>query len=137
MTRAWGNLTDQALAALREHGPMTRVEIERELGIVDGSQHLAQIMCRLLKPVQRGPEPGKKRVHICRWTREDDVGRRYLRPVYKIGHRPDAPKPAPLTSKQIKAEYWARRRDRLMGASVFRLGGPVSAVMRSDWSESK
>lgn len=134
--RAWGNLMDQVIAVLREHGPMTRAEIERELGIENAKEHLGQIMSRLLKVVKRGECVGQKRAHICRWTRDDDVGRRYLRPVYKLGNRPNAPKPEPLTSKQIKQEYWARRRDRLMASSVFRLGGRVSAVMRSDWKEA-
>lgn len=133
--RAWGNLTDLVLAALREHGPMTRIEIERELGI-ENENHIGQIVGRICKPVVRGPEVGKKRAHICGWTRHDDEGKRYTRPIYKAGHGKNSPKPPPLDMNQVKREYWKRRRDRLMQASVFRLGENVSTVMRADWREA-
>ena len=49
-----------------------------------------------------------KQVYIYSWTREG-IGRRYPRPVYALGNKPDAGKPKPIAHSKRAKEYRARR----------------------------
>lgn len=111
MTTAWGNATDRILAALREHGPLTRAQAQELAGV---DKHTAgQVFTRLMRVTLRGENVGQRRVHICDWVRTQDGARDYLRPVYELGDGPDKPRPKPKSMKQVKREYWARRKARL------------------------
>lgn len=63
----------------------------------------------------------KKQVYIREWTREG-IGRRYLRPVYDLGSKPDAKKPPRIPDAQRLRESRARRRIPKVANSVFALG---------------
>jgi hypothetical protein len=115
MTTAWGNATDRILAALREHGPLTRVQAQQLAGI---DKHTAgQVFTRLLRVTKRstqaGLEVGKRRAHISGWTSEHEGARDYLRAIYKLGDGKDAPRPKPKCMLKVKREYWKRRKQRL------------------------
>jgi hypothetical protein len=74
---------------------------------------LVQIMAR---PVA---VKGRRRAHIAGWTRgEHEGGRAYPRPIYAYGHGVNAPRPAPQSSKAVKARYWLARKERLAGAAA-------------------
>lgn len=114
------------LAALKEFGPMTRLEIEEELGVEPGGlRHMAKA---LLRP--QASQKNRQRVHICRWARAD--GSFDWRPVYKLGHGVNQPMPAKAPRSETNARYWAKRKAKLAGASVFRLGSPRE-WMRNEW----
>ena len=110
-----GDWVRQILQVLADFGPMTRGQVCRELG---STVHVAgRVLHRLAKPSRRHP----KRVHISGWVRDDDVGRKYLRAVYALGDKPDAPKPR----IDVNKEKWWSQRDRVARrrtASVFNLG---------------
>ena len=47
-------------------------------------------------------------VRIAKWTRDiEQSGRMYPRPLYQVGDKPDAPKPAAMTEPEKKARAWA------------------------------
>jgi len=50
-----------------------------------------------------------KKAHIVRWEHTDFVGRRYPRPVFKIGPGKNARKPKPMTAAKSAQRYRKRR----------------------------
>lgn len=107
----WGVITAKVEAALERNGPMTRAELELELGpqASGGLQNLHRSK--------------KKRVFICTWRRESEGVRDYLRPVYALGSAPDAAKPPAYTTTESNRAWRKRHRGRV--SSVFQLGVPV------------
>lgn len=66
----------------------------------------------------------EKRIYIKEWTR-DGIGRRYLRPVYALGDKPDAKKPPPISNAQWLRESRARRAIPKVANSVFTWAGQL------------
>ena len=109
--RAWGNATDLMLLALKELGKATRSQMQEIAGIDKYSA--GQAVSRMTRVTKRGENVGSRRAHVCGWVSEHDGQRDYLRPVYAIGDGKDAPRPPPKCMKQVKREYWQRRKMRL------------------------
>ncbi|MEY8688460.1 MAG: hypothetical protein AB9M53_01090 [Leptothrix sp. (in: b-proteobacteria)] len=109
-TRAWGNTTDRILATLREVGPLTTAELADRLGVPQSN--IASAMVRLGRVAERGPGTGARRAHITTWRHGLGTARLYPRPVWKVGHGDDAPRPV-ADQNAVKRRYWARRRDRM------------------------
>jgi hypothetical protein len=111
----WGDLSRRILTLLAEVGPMSRAEICAHLG--RDKDAIASVVSRLARPWPRAP----KRIHIRAYVYDQEGERRYPRAVYAIGDRPDAPRPRPDTAAN-KARYWANRKLRLRGSSIFNWG---------------
>ena len=121
---AWGSVIDLATLSLRDDGPQTRLQLQTRLGI--NKQCAGQMVTRMTRPMTRGPFAGTRRAHIARWEYQSDgEGRDYLRAVYAYGDGKDAKRPPPRCSKQVKREYWARRKQRL---EQFGPGADLQAV---------
>lgn len=115
---AWGNVMDRILLSLRDDGPATRAQLERRLGL--NPKNAGQTVSRLIAVMDRPlVDRGRRRAHICGWVRDEhEGGRAYPRPIYAYGHGANAPKPAPQSSKAVKARYWLARKDRLAGVAA-------------------
>lgn len=104
-----GSVASRVVALLREHGPMTRFKLD---GLLPGVEKrvIARTVATLARPVSRRGNAVPKRVYIRHWERDDELGdsRRYLRPVYAAGNRPDAPRPPPLTQNEYGSRRWAK-----------------------------
>jgi hypothetical protein len=123
--RAWGDTTQRMLDALETLGPMTRSEICAALDL--NRDEASSIVTRLRRPRLRPEAPA--RVYISAWRDDEEGQRRYLRAVYALGCKPDAPKPR-YRERQLAAKrrYWQRRKVKLGRAvnSVFALAGATS-----------
>ena len=102
-------------AAVRELlgtvGPMTSAEL-REFFPGRPLRHVSAALGAMRSLAQ-------PQVHIHAWVRETGRGRYYLRAVYALGDRRDAPKPPPLTNAERCQRHKARRaRGRGVPASV-------------------
>ena len=106
--------TQLILQALETDGPMSNADAQAQFGIT--RQQAGAVFSRLLKPTQR-PTPGPKRVHICEWRYDAETGRKYPRPVYAIGDKPNAKKPK-RNHKEVSRRYRANRKRKLMN-SIF------------------
>jgi hypothetical protein len=102
---------DEVLRLLAEHGPMTRAEIQEEIGASMG--YASQLLHRLHRRLGI--------IHIKAY-RKTNTG--YYRdrpiPLYALGAGKDAPKPPHKTASQSCHEYRERKRRKV--ASVFDLG---------------
>lgn len=85
---AWGNTTDRILLLLAEE-PMTKAEICRRLELTH--DQVSNVLSRLRRT---------KRIYIAEYTRHAVWQRMYLRAVYAVGSKPDAPKMAALTPSE-------------------------------------
>lgn len=65
-----------------------------------------------------------KQLYIQSWTMEG-VGRRYPRPVYALGNKPDARKPRPVSASERAKQYRMRKRIPKPANSVFTWAGQV------------
>lgn len=98
--------TDRPLsrAAIREAlasvGPMTASELARLLGASFKN------VCAQLFHMRRTTTP---QIHIAAWTREDGIGKTYLRAVYGAGDMPNARKPRCLGRAESMRRSRARR----------------------------
>jgi hypothetical protein len=104
-----GSVRHKILEALEACGPMTRAEIEREIGLP--YQSAAASIAKMRKPnLHRAKRP--KLISISDWVSVDAVsGVKHLRPVYALGDHPDKPKPKyAQTRKQMNARYWQKRK---------------------------
>ena len=104
-----------AVLALEQHGPMTARELALKLGM--SRAHMSV-------KISRAREYGL--IYIKAWRREASHGmlRQYLRAVYAVGNRRDAPKPPALTKVESNTLHRARKRA-LIPTSVFALALPV------------
>lgn len=90
-------ITKEILARLRRR-PRTEPEIRVAVGLS------APGLRPYLVDLRRGG-----RIHIVAWSRKEVAGLKpYLRPVYAAGPGEDAPRPPPLTQREIQREF-ARR----------------------------
>jgi hypothetical protein len=110
------------LQALSELGDMTVLETARHLRINRDSA--AALLQNLRTPSPRFPE---KRVHICGYTYDDEEGRHYPRPIYRLGPGDDAKKPKAKTEKQKVTKYREARRARNRSSFVFNLASGYRA----------
>jgi hypothetical protein len=98
--------TDRPLsrAAIREAlasvGPMTASELARLLGANFKN------VCAQLHHMRRTTTP---QIHIAAWTREDGIGKTYLRAVYGAGDMPEARKPRRIGRNECMRRSRARR----------------------------
>lgn len=115
MARYTGN-TQRILRMLEELGPMTRLEICRELE--PNAQNISSLMSALLREQPRNP----RRIHICGWTFEIEGERHYPRAIYAIGgDKPDAKRPKPLKRAEIVSRYRNSLKAKYKTNSVFNL----------------
>jgi len=93
---------------------MTIPEIARELG--RSNKRTGDTVHAMAKPSATLP----KRLYVCAWRSETEgVKGAYMRPVFALGDRPDAPKPAVIHNRRrINNDY----RKRLKASFVFNLG---------------
>ena len=88
-------VVEAILNVLAEEGPMTRSAICRAIG--RDRDEIASVVSRLNK---KHPKLGK-RVYICKWVYDDDVGRMgYPRAVYALGSKDNATKPKPKSGAE-------------------------------------
>lgn len=100
---------------LSQNGPMTRSQIEEELGV--GKAQVSAVLTRM----RRRDKSGVKRIHVKSWVHEHEGGRRYPRAVYAIGDKPCKQKPK-ADSRANKRRYLAGKRTALKANFVFHLG---------------
>ena len=121
---AWGAMTDIILIALKEHGPMTRAEIQQFLG--PSQTCTGKTVGHLNRPHAKTP----KRIYVLAWVMDAEGCRRYPRAVYALGDKPDKPKPKSnrkLNRQRSVANLAARAR----GVSVFHQGLTVLEMRRA------
>lgn len=112
--RTHGSLVAAILSLLAEQGALTRDEIDTQLAVP--GRTVAQTLTRLRLVTRDRP----KRVYIQRWVTDAEGQKLYPRPVYALGDRPDAPKPARNRQAANQRYYWSKKaRTRLN--SVFNL----------------
>lgn len=125
MTRAaFGQVCDLLLALVAENGPQTQADLRQLTGKT--KQQISSAIHKLTSDLER---IGPRRMHISAWVWDADGERCYPRAVYAIGNKPHKPKPK-ADQLAVKRRYWARRRERLTAASIFRLGQPSTGLMR-------
>jgi len=99
---------------LKEYGPMTRVEIERMIGVEKYNASIA--VGRLRKPLKNTP----KRIYILEYVYDAEGERKYPRPRYAVGDLPNAPKPK-SNAIENKRRYEQSRLTKFRNNSVFHL----------------
>lgn len=82
------------LNALSTIGPMTRLELENVLKLSNAATAYAIQQLRL-----------HKHIHICGYERQPEGLRGGMAPIYKLGDKPDAPKPKAYTRQEIDKRY--------------------------------
>lgn len=87
MRRGRGDAVQAVLAALAEHGPLTRLQLRELTGVGETAIH----------SMHRGLP---KQLYIVRYVRDAPDGRTYPRAVFAVGDRPDARKPRNTPRKQ-------------------------------------
>lgn len=124
MTRAgWGSVAARILMALEEHGPMTRAEVGKALGV--GRTAVSAVITRMRMPTKTLP----KRIYIMSYVYEADGLRYYPRAVYAVGDQRDARKPK-ASRKTVRRRYDERVRMRMTGNSIFNWGQPRSEYLK-------
>lgn len=110
MRRPWGATANAVRAMLQELGPMTRAEIQRELGIPRD---------RVSAVVSRLHAAGE--THISEYTHDDENAVRYPRAVYSWGPGKDVKKPK-VDRNAVGMRSQKVQRTRIQTSSVFNLG---------------
>jgi len=109
----------KALEAFQEFGRMTAQEFA---DIADISRYDAHAV---LGRMNKRTKAGDKRIHVADWTYGHDDARRYPRPVYALGDKPDKPKP--------KADPAANRRRHEQGKNrMYRMNSVFNLAMSRD-----
>lgn len=86
-----GKVVQQVLRVL-EAGEASAVDIAAQTGLFRYRVH--NVLYRMVKP----SKAGIRRIHVARWTYEGKGFRKYLRPIYALGDKPNAPKETNATS---------------------------------------
>lgn len=110
MRRPWGATANAVRAMLQELGPMTRAEIQRELGIPRD---------RVSAVVSRIHAAGE--THVSAYTYDDESAVRYPRAVYSWGPGKDVKKPK-VDRNAVGMRSQKVQRTRIQTSSVFNLG---------------
>lgn len=109
------DLIGKILEALQTYGPMTRAEIEEQIGFTK------EVFGGCLGRMARDSKLIPQRIHISGYTRDHEGARRYLRPVYSYGPGQNAKKPNGYQKKD-RVHYYQMQINRVRNASVFNLG---------------
>jgi hypothetical protein len=102
------------LDALEQHGPLDNRELAKLLGI--SRKTLSGYLCF-------SKDANPKRIYIYDWTREAYAGQAYLRPVWALGNRRNAPRPPVISARE--SDQRRRENQRNLVNSVFALGGRI------------
>ena len=109
-----GTLVSKAWEALQEFGQITAQEFADYADIGRYDAHAA------LNKMNKRTKAGIKRIYVADWTYNHDDARRYPRAVFKIGDKPDKPKPKP-NIKENRRRSEASRNKIIRMTSVFNL----------------
>ena len=110
-----GQRVTDTIVALVQLGEMTAMELAEYLDIARYDAHA------VLNRMNKRTKAGLKRIYVVRYIYDHDGARKYPRPVYAIGDKPDAKKPK-ADRLAVKREYYARLKSRTTMNSVFNLG---------------
>lgn len=114
--KSWGVNVARIELALKEHGPMTRADLEKLLGIP--KDRFGGCLSRMTKNLPLSPQ----RVHICGYVYDQEGHKKkYPRAVYAHGPGDNKPKPNANT-KRKRVIYYQQQINRIRNASVFNLG---------------
>jgi len=114
-----GVLVTKAWEAFQEFGRMTAQEFSDYADIGRYDAHA------VLGRMNKRTKAGDKRIHVADWTYGHDDARRYPRPVYALGDKPDKPKP--------KADPAANRRRHEQGKNrMYRMNSVFNLAMSRD-----
>lgn len=109
-----GVLVTKAWEVLHEFGKITAQEFADYADIGRYDAHA------VLNRMAKRTKDGLKRLYVADWTYEHDDARRYPRAIYKIGDKPDKPKPKPnITANRRRHEQSKNRMYRMN--SVFNM----------------
>lgn len=122
-----GDTVKKIMRGLIEEGPMTLQDLVRLTGIDKTILHT--VLRPMMRPTKRPAYP--KRIYICQWVYDQEGQKRYPRPMYAIGDRPDAPRPVADPKANDKRRRDKRRILRTTN-SVFHL----AALSRVRWHKS-
>ncbi len=106
----------KAYAALEEFGTVTAQEFADYADIGRYDAHA------VLRRMGKRTKAGEKRLHITAWVYDHDDARRYPRPVYAIGDKPDKVRPKP----DVRAN---RRRSDARRENLFRVNSVFNLAM--------
>ena len=106
----------KAFEALNEFKRMTAQEFADYADIHRYDAHA------VLNRMKRRTVAGEKRIHVADWTYSYDDARRYPRPVFMLGDKPDKPKPKP----DIRAN---KRRHDINKHKTFRMNSVFNMAM--------
>lgn len=121
MTRLhWGTVSEQILEALAECGPMHAGELGQMVAGTDSDVRKA--LTRMAQISKRGPSKGLRRAHVTHWVWDFEGARDYPRPVYKLGHGRNVPKPPPRARKDVVRQWAQKVRKHQTHNFVFNLG---------------
>jgi len=109
-----GVLIAKAWEALEEFGRITAQEFADYADIGRYDAHAA------LSKMSKRTKDGVKRLHIADWVYSHDSARRYPRPVFMVGDKPDKPKPKPDVAANRRRYEQGRNRMYRMN-SVFNM----------------
>lgn len=122
----WANVR----SVLLHSGPMTM----HEVALFFPSQHYTNVGSIISAMRNR---VASKQVYIHSWTR-DGVGRKYLRAVYALGNKRDAPKPSVITNSERNAIWRSKRKNmKVTVNSVFDLARNINNYAVSRVRESQ
>lgn len=116
MKKNWGETVAKIEVALKQHGPMTRADLEKLLGMT--KDQFGGSLTRMSRELPLSPQ----RIHICAYVFDQEGHKkRYPRAVYAYGPGENKPKPK-VNTKRNRVMYYKRQIDRIRNASVFNLG---------------
>jgi hypothetical protein len=116
-----GVLVTKAWEALHEFGQITAQEFADYADIGRYDAHA------VLNRMAKRTKDGLKRLYVADWTYDHDDARRYPRAVFKMGDRPDKPKPKP-NLKENRRRSEAHRNKTFRMNSVFNMAMPRDKI---------
>ena len=125
-TTNWGENIARIEQALKTHGPMTRADLDRILGLP--KDRFGGCLTRMCKQTPMNPQ----RIHIVDYVYDQEgQKKKYPRAVYAYGPGDNKPKPK-STKRKDRGLYEKQRINRIRNASVFNL-----ALRRDDIRQMK
>lgn len=110
----YGEIVSLILQALKDYGPMTRIEL---CDVIDTPhKSVSPVLTRLNRASPRSP----KRVYVTSYVYDHEGQRYYPRAVYDLGDKPDA-KPPGADPVSARKRYLQRKKMRNTANSVFNL----------------
>lgn len=116
-----GVLVTKAWEALHEFGQITAQEFADYADIGRYDAHA------VLNRMAKRTKDGLKRLYVADWTYDHDDARRYPRAVFKVGDKPDKPKPKP-NLKENRRRSEANRNKTFRMNSVFNMAMPRDKI---------